>query len=439
MITTEHLEAAVVPTAAPQAAPETQATPEVPAGAPTGKDAVKAAERAKASSMRDRMKQAAADAAKMLAEPPAPAPAAEALPTEAPAEEVTEAPAAPVYDEIAGRYRDPVTGNFVAAPSTETETPPAAAPSAEAPATEEAPPAEGEEAEGETITVTLPGRRDGEEDLDVDTDDPKVVERINGLKNDAMRRAEFNRRMTGVEQKETAFREFEATLQLSPESIVDTLSAENRRRFATYLLAQDFDQLLPMLQEWSANDVTRERAILNSQRQAFASRAQLESTLAAQRQERLVLSAVDRLIPDHATPADAEDFRAAALTRLSAIAQQGGDVRPETVAQHLERDIRRYGFLPAVDPAPGRTPSLVPTDPPASRAQAAPAPASVAQRAKDTQQRIAAVAKQRQAAAPVVPVGTGAVPATQFPRPASFKDATKLVSQIPADAWKRGA
>lgn len=436
MITTEHLEAAVVPTAAPQAAPETQPTPEVPAGAPTGKDAVRAAERAKASSMRDRMKQAAADAAKMLAEPPAPAPAPEAPPTEAPAEEATEAPA-PVYDEIAGRYRDPVTGNFVAAPTTETEAP-ATAPSTEAPAPEEAPPAEGEEAEGETITLTLPNPRGGE-DLHIDTDDPETAEVINTYKNGYMRREELNRRMTGVEQKETAFREFEATLQLSPESIVDTLSAENRRRFATYLLAQDFDQLLPMLQEWSANDVTRERAILNSQRQAFASRAQLESTLAAQRQERLVLSAVDRLIPDHATPADAEDFRAAALTRLSAIAQQGGDVRPETVAQHLERDIRRYGFLPAVDPAPGRTPSLVPTDPPASRAQAAPAPASVAQRAKDTQQRIAAVAKQRQAAAPVVPVGTGAVPATQFPRPASFKDATKLVSQIPADAWKRGA
>lgn len=435
-ITTETLQGLTAPPPAAPAStePATPAAPPAPE-TPTGEKAVQAKEHAKKATVRERMKEATKAALDMAhgATPPAPASTAEP-PAAPPAPEATEEALDPnkiAWDAAAGRWRDPATGNFVPAP--EGATPPA---EGEQPAPAEAVTEESEETpeEAPVARITLP-RPGGGEDVTIDVDDPEVAELVQHYKNNGMRREEFNKRIASVEQKESDFREFQARLEHTPESIVDTLSPENRQRFTTYILAQEFDRLLPMLQQWAENDLTRQQALLGAQQRAFLSQQNLNASLAAQRSERAVLKAIDTLIPDHASPADADDFRQVAIARLTAVAQSGGDVRPETVVQHLDRDIRRFGFLPPVDPDPTKTPSLLPTKT-APGAQA-PTPANVAQRAAEQQQRLAEVAKQRAAAAPIVPRGTGAAAQSAFPRPASFKDASKLVNSIPKDQWQR--
>lgn len=438
-------------TAPPPAAPESATQPTTPANEPaqpaqqtekppTGAKAVKAQEKAKRATVADRMREARQASAELLEKGPQPAaepaPAAEATAAAPEGEAPTEAATAtePQWDEAAGRWRDPGTGNFVAAPEGQEAGPTATEVAADVPS-EEAGAEETPAEDANLITVPLPNPRGGE-DLAVDVDDPEVAEAVRHLVNNGMRREEFKRRMESVEQKESEQRELVARIQYAPESIVDALSPENRARFASYLLAQDFDRLLPMLQSWAENDITRQQALLYSQQQAFTSRQQFESAVATQRQERQIMRAVENLIPDHATPADADDFRQAAIARLTAVTQQGGDVRPETVAQHLDRDVRRFGFLPPADPDPSRTPSLVPTQP-APSARSAPAPADVKARADATQQRLAQVAKQRQAAAPIAPRGAGAAPATTIPRPASFAEAGKIIKNIPREEWQR--
>ena len=445
MITTDALDSipTAPPPAAPTPAPETPAAP--PADALTGEKAVKAQERTKKQSVQQRMAEATRQAfALHKPEAAAPAEAEAAAPaTEATPEGETEAqPTGPVFDAASNRWRDPSTGNFVPAPEGAAEPAPTEQPAATATPTEtpapEVAPEETPEDGTQWTEVKLPAIRDGDEELTLETDDPKVIERIAALKNNGMRRQEFTRRIEGVESKESQFREFEATLQTAPELLVDSLGPAQRERFRNYLLAQDFDQIKPLVEQWYNNDLARQQALLNSQQQAFHSRTALDQTLAAQRHERNVVRAVQNLIPDVASPEDASDFHTAAVTRLAMLAQQGADVRPETVPMLLERDLKRFGFLPPDVPRSDQTPSVLPMAPVRSAPKQAPTAATVQQQAQATQQRLANVAKQRQAAAAIVPQGSVAAPVTQPPKIKSFADATKYLTSIPTEDWRRG-
>lgn len=88
---------------------------------------------------------------------------------------------------------------------------------------------EGEEdrPEGEQVErFTLPGVRDGQDPLEVDIDDPEVVERLRALTRGGIRRQQLAAAMKDVETREEHVAQFEDALRIDPVSVVAEHTSE---------------------------------------------------------------------------------------------------------------------------------------------------------------------------------------------------------------------
>lgn len=331
------------------------------------------------------------------------------------------------WDAAAGRFRAP-DGTFTAPPAEQPAAPDASAappaPTETSPGAEAAPAAGTDAPEAQAIVVPLTGRNG--ETIELEVADPDAAEAIRALKNDGLRKQELTRRLAGVEQKEAEYREFAAMVQTAPEMLVDEMAPAVRARFMNYLLATSFDQVRPMLEQWYTDDLARREAMLTMRDQTAQAKQQYQTRLAAERREADVLRAVSTLVPESASPEDAADFQRVAIATLSAEVQAKGDIDPRQVPALLERDLRRFGWMPPAEPSRTTTPSLLATSPARAPVSAPAAPASP----RPAPTAPATVQAQRQAAAPVVPAGTGAAPVAQAPRVASFKDASRLLRRM---------
>jgi hypothetical protein len=325
-----------------------------------------------------------------------------------------------IMDEVetsAERARDD-QGRFVSATPDESDEEEAEPDATGEPAevvAEETAPAE-EAAPIEPITLL---DRNGKEVV-VEVSDPEIAEVIRAAKNDGMRKAEFTRRIEAVQTKEQEFRAFEVMLQTTPELVVERMSPDIKIRTLQYLLASNFDDVAPLIAQWygdkgTPEHTTRREALLGMKENLSAAQRTAQSQMAEGNRIAAVQFQIESLIPETASPEDAQDFYTAAAAHLGAVdAQRGNTLRPEEVAPLLERFRARFGFTSPTVPAAATPPSLLPVSPsPAApvgdKAQA------IAKRATATAQRMKALPAQQAAAAKVAPQGAGAAPAVRPP------------------------
>ncbi len=303
----------------------------------------------------------------------------------------------------------PVEGEEIAAeaiPQADGDPAPDAEPEAEAPAVE---------------PITLIDRNGKE--VVVEVSDPEVAEVIRAAKNDGMRKAEFTRRMEGVEKQERDFREFKALLS-TPEALVQQIPADAQLRMLNYLLATNLDnpEVRGRLEQWYGDDVSRREALLGMKEQVTSANAQVRQQMAEGDRVNAIQRAIDAQIPDTAQPDDAKDFFTAAAAHLGAVeSQRGTPLSPDEVAPLLDRFRTRFGFNSPASPVAASPPSLVPTTPAAAVPATATAEALV-KKATANAQRMKALPTQQAAAQKIAPQSAGAAPAVA-PRPKSIEEA----------------
>jgi hypothetical protein len=303
-------------------------------------------------------------------------------------------------------------GTFAPKDETEatTQTEPVASPTSGEPQaeaeTEETPQAE---------VVALPPTREGQAEVEIEVTDPNIAEHLRHLANNGLRSREFTRRMANVEAREAELRQIESALKVAPEVFVADLAPEVRPRLVKYLLAQHFEEIAPVIEQWWTNDTARREYLLDERTRVDDSKKELDANVLASRKAGEVRRAVVALIPEDVEQQDADDFVRDAMGYLTDLSMRDRKViEPTEVPALLDRHRRRYGFAEAAVSGNGTS----------STARKAPLPPRVVARpVGDTAQRLAeARAKQdrlresqaqRNAASRVAPVGQGAVPASK--------------------------
>lgn len=312
---------------------------------------------------------------------------------------------------------------------------------------------EGEEAAGEdgdeeaeptveeaAVRVTLPGdtQRD-EEDLDIEVTDPAIAERLARLKNDGMRRNEFQRRIGEVATRESKLKEVEVSMATNPVGfMLDRITPARQIEVARALMAQHFEALAPDIEKFWYDESERKLALADIKESTIEARRTTESEVQYQAQIQQVIQTVQGLIPDTANDADAEEFLRDSLLHLEALSRERkAVVNPAEVPTLLTSRLTRYGFPKTGTPAPAKTaPSVTPVAPsPAAPRVAVARPVgedakAIADRAKAAQQRQKIVRAQRANAAAVAPAGAGAMP-VERPKPPKGADVKA------ASAWVR--
>lgn len=286
----------------------------------------------------------------------------------------------------------------------------------------------------EANTVTL-RRRDGTT-RDVVVDDPELAEEIRANYNDGMRRKEYTERVTAVEAKLAQLNHIDALLEKNPEAFVQqSLSPEQRVRLATMLLAEHFDDLVPIIKDYDADPGKRITATADASRRTREQQTEFESFTRAQSSARAVRVAVETLIPETLAPELAESFWADASSDLQRALARGDTVDPTTVPALLAGRLKLYGIdaqagaNTPVAPKP-RITVAAPNGTPAV-AQPANDPAKALADVKAGQKRIKLQQANRRNAAAVPPAGAGAPPVRLPPVPAgaSIEDASRALKK----------
>lgn len=204
----------------------------------------------------------------------APAPAAPAAPVVAPAAEPAEPARGTGAQQIARTIADlksqiSADGMSIVDPNA----PPV--PPVVPPADPTAPPAEAvvadpaaAPADTPTVaTIALPGRRQGEEPVEITIDDPAIAERLRGVMNDGMRADEVKRQLGSVERQRDELNFIEDRIKVDPVGfLLDTVPAEVRREVALAMLAEDgeLEAVKEILDRWAENTDARKIARLEA-------------------------------------------------------------------------------------------------------------------------------------------------------------------------------
>ena len=408
-------------------APATPATPAAPAAAPKPATPANAPDFHSGFNVDLNQLQEAWEKARTKGAPDnvsAPAPAA------APAATAPPDPAAPVRDEHGRFIKQTPTGTPEAAPldaasvvpATEGATPDAPTETAEdATATGET----AEEAAPEPIRIALPSTRDGEAEVMVELhpDETDAAERIRMLRNNGLRRKDFDKKMQAAEQMKQQAVEILTTAQQAPEQLIDRLSPEQQARVAQYYLAKHFDALRPTIAQWWEDPTAVRSAQLDFRESTGQAAQAIRARVEGEARAAQILRHVESLIPETASPEDAQDFLRDAEHDLAQHAvARNGQLMIEEVPTLLAKRIARYGWQ-AGGPASATTPAGRAT--PAVLAPVGQTATQVAEAAKRKQQTIQANQAQRAIAKNVAPPSQGAVAAQRPMPPASTGDTAK--------------
>lgn len=304
-----------------------------------------------------------------------------------------------------------------------------------APGTEK--PADAAAATPDPIVVKIP-QGANEPDLEIEVPDQAVADRINELRNDGLRKAEFTRRLEAIESRELDMRTQEAVLERSPESfVVERLKPEARVEIAKAILAAHWDDLMPTLIDYANEQTgagTRKLALADFKEKAIASKQAMESERSNQRAAQVIIRAVQRLIPEDAPEDTVRRFIRVADAELSEKIRGGTQVTADNVKDHLSPVLRDFRFDEAsrassTAPAPAKRPAAAASTatPPAPGASST---RTTTQRSEEQQRKIAT---QRATARRVAPAGAGGIPAqpVQIPKGTTLKDAFKFVRENP--------
>lgn len=200
----------------------------------------------------------------------------------------------------------------------------------------------------------------GEDDIELDITDlpPEVVERLERLESRGMRRKEFDAQMAKVTRAESELAEFETQLAMDPEGvIVNKTSPETQLRLLGRLLFEHWDAVAPDIQRLWEDEPGRRMALADLREGSRGLATRVEQQIQVNRTVVAIRRAIDMTIPDGVDTIDAHEYRAAANTRLAALADGGTAITPDVVAQHLAPLAARYGFQAKDDAAPATPPA----------------------------------------------------------------------------------
>lgn len=327
-------------------------------------------------------------------------------------EEGAAPPDGSTWDEATKRWRTP-DGKFVngAAP----ETPPA--------------------------RVTLPGIGDrGEEDLDIEVSDPVVAERLERLRNDGLRRQEYNRRVEQLTERESAVREFSTLLQQDPVGLVLTrLSPDTKAQVARALLIEHMETLAPEFERLSDPDARRRDQVELRDRMADKQKEVTEYNRRLDYSRRCI-NAAAALVPEHIPDDTRSQFLRDAERDLVDAANRGEQITPDTVPNLIKERVRLYAFGAALSQSSSTIPAsgnrsvpagAVPGAPPVATARPLNdrAQAITTEQARAAQARIQRTQVVRDRAAAVSPPGVGVatVSAPVVPVDADIREASRAL------------
>lgn len=368
----------------------------------------------------------------------------------APVAEPTAPAGNPIQSAIAKQMEAVQTGTSAARLAPEGPLPPGVTvPEPDQPVAEPAPPTPPETPEPapetvpdvepgpEPIVVALPARRPGEQDVEIETSDPVVADRLRNMLRSYERKADSTRRYEEAHAIRQEAEEFQTMVATNPAHVVQqTLDPERQRYLALSLLTSDehwgglSETLVAMLSDQSGNTMRVIRAELQAEglRLQQEAQTQIQGRRAADRNAKLVDRSLDAIIPASLTGPQREAWKRDAMNELASYASQHNlqsldplhlpmllqhrlrawNTDPQQAAQQLYATLTGRQGAPSGQPASG-SPPAPPTGPQlvraaASRRAAAAAapsgavspPAQVAQMPKDIKTVNGAIEYRRQ-------------------------------------------
>lgn len=270
-----------------------------------------------------------------------------------------------------------------------------------------------EAAAGQPVAVKLAGLAErGEDDIEIEIDDPDVATRLQRLQKDGLRRQAYDEAMATVEGQRAELEAIGSALEMDPVGFaLNHMTRERQLEVAEALLVEHFDALVDKINQFTDDPVNRERGRVDLRDRLAASRDEMQDARARQSHAAACMRTAQGLIPEGIDEATAQLFIADAENDLIRAAKSGRPVTPATVPQLLARRAAIYGFEHT---EPGDREAAAPTSrrtapgtarPLSDRARAI---ADKKLEASEAQKRIRRVQVQRRGAAAVAPTGIGA-------------------------------
>ena len=366
---------------------------------------------------------------------------------------VPEAPAEPVAEAItredgstwngtAGRWQK-ADGTFAQGAAPDGWTPPVVDPAA--PVTE---PTEPEAPAVPVETVAL-RTRDGQT-REIEVDDPELAELLRTNANDGMRASQYREKVAALDAKLEEVNAFRAMVETNPEAVVlQHMPAEKQVSIAVALIAQHWDQIVPLIQQMDGTEgvPVRMATAMQAQEAIRTNQALYERKLDEGKYVSAITQQVQSLIPEGTPDATVQRFLTYAGQDLAQIVARDGRIDPATVPTHLAETVKLFGFA-----APSATPSAAPraavrfasaqptpstptTSPTAAR-PVGDAAVALAERAKQAAARTQTTQAARARAAAVPPSGAGAAPVRlpSVPKGADIRTASQTLRQM-GNSW----
>lgn len=279
--------------------------------------------------------------------------------------------------------------------------------------------------------VVLAGLEDrGEEDLEIEIDDPEVLARIRRLQNDSMRGKVFREKMQGVRAREAELRDIDLMIEHNPHGFLfEEMPKERQVEIAEALLAEHWDDLQPIITEFVDDPAKASKVRADT----VSKMRQGDKDLAKKRQNLQFADdcrmEVEKLIPDGVAPDTVAAFLRDAERDLIDAVRRGELRSPSDVPRFLAERIRMYGFgkgdRSRRSTAKGR---------PDSRAETA--DQKRRRDAEEHQDRVKRGSKVRRASRGIVAGGRGTATTRKplVPRNASIEEASEKLKNS-GDSW----
>lgn len=279
-------------------------------------------------------------------------------------------------------------------------------------------------------TVILKGLTErGEEDIELAVDDPAIAERLQRLQNDGMRKKDYEAKLQTVAQEKAEVQEFFTAMEHNPVgTLLQAIPKEASVKVAEALVAEFWDDLLPLLNQYATDPSHVYKTRLDAREQSTVAERQARAAVEANQQAAAILSATEALVPDTVDVNIRARFLADAERDLIDMATRGVAIRPEAVSQLLQDRIRMYGF--------GQDP-VKPTKVAVARRAGHPAPTTTpdVEQAKQVQAALQKTAQVRKQAAAIPPAGRGPVATRKplVPQGADIETASAALKK--ANSW----
>jgi len=272
----------------------------------------------------------------------------------------------------------------------------------------------------EFVEVETPGRREGETSrVRVHPEDEQIVRM---LKNNGLRREEYNRQLGSLREQQVEVEEFVTRVQTDPVGLfIDNANPQTKEALVREVLLNEpelREKVSEELLDFDTNPATFQKA----QAEAKALRLERQQELyqrqseirAAEAQAARVIQAVNQLIPGNAPEEDADAFFRDSMQYLEYVANKhGADQVTEQAVPELLRDrLRRYGLDKAEDAAGDESEDGASDAKKGSRSKTA-----TLEDAKEGQEKVAAKSKKRKKVVAAAPAGAGAKSSTGIKPP----------------------